>query len=365
MSNTYMFTGFPGYLASAIIEDIFRNDVPIQKIYLLHLPATKKQALEQLTNWHNDSSMAIEKIELIEGDISKPELGLSNEQSQKLQQEVTHFFHLAALYDLATPLTPAWMVNVQGTREVQQWLVPCGRLVRYIYFSTAYVSGNRVGCVYETELQHNEGFKNHYEYTKYEAERLVVPFQDMIPTTIIRPGIVVGHTESGVTAKFDGPYFILNMLEVLKKSPVLPFFGKGEARVNLVPQDYVIRATTCLAHHPDSQGKTYHLTDPNPYMAREIYECLSHVYADKRPRFTVPISLAKQSLRMGALRKSLGIQRESLDYFLSGAEYDSSLTQKDLYGSGIFCPDFFSYVDVLVAYYRNNKEDRTKHVSLL
>lgn len=365
MSNTYLFTGFPGYLASALIEDLFRNRNSIEKLYLLHLPSMEKQAKKQIETWRTVQGVNTGKIELVPGDITQEGLGLSSATSMQLLQEVTHVFHLAALYDLAVPLMPAWKVNVQGTREVNCWLSQCLHLERYIYFSTAYVSGKREGTVYEKDLAHGKGFKNHYEYTKHEAEYLVHRMCKKIPTTIIRPGIVVGHTKSGATAKFDGPYFILNLVEALRSLPVLPYFGKGTARVNLVPQDYVIEATNYLAHHPESSGKTYHLTDPNPYTAKEIYEQLSYVYADKHPRFSLPLSLANQSLKFRSLRKVLGIQREALDYFLCSADYDNHQAEMDLAASGIFCPDFFSYTDALVDYYREKRGDPSKHVSIL
>ncbi|WP_167449559.1 SDR family oxidoreductase [Halobacillus trueperi] len=365
MSNTYLFTGFPGYLASALIEGLFRNRNSIEKLYLLHLPSMEKEAKKQIEAWETVNGVNTGKIELVPGDITQKGLGLSSATSMQLLQEVTHVFHLAALYDLAVPLMPAWKVNVQGTREVNRWLSQCQHLERYIYFSTAYVSGKREGTVYEKDLAHGKGFKNHYEYTKHEAENLVHRMCKEIPTTIIRPGIVVGHTKSGVTAKFDGPYFILNLVEALRSLPVLPFFGKGTARVNLVPQDYVIEATNYLAHHPESSGKTYHLTDPNPYTAKEIYEQLSYVYADKHPRFTLPLGLANQSLKLRPLRKVLGIQREALDYFLCSAYYDNHQAEMDLAASGIFCPDFFSYTGALVDYYREKRGDPSKHVSIL
>lgn len=63
-----------------------------------------------------------------------------------------------------------------------------------MYFSTAYVSGNRTGLIRETELQMGQQFKNHYEETKYKAEVLVQELKD-VPYTIIRPGITVGNSK--------------------------------------------------------------------------------------------------------------------------------------------------------------------------
>ena len=69
----------------------------------------------------------------------------------------------------------------------------------------------------------------------------------MSAVTIIRPGIVRGHSETGKTIKFDGPYFFMNMIDRLKWMPIIPYVGKTKACINVVPIDYIINATVFLA----------------------------------------------------------------------------------------------------------------------
>ncbi|MCA1012925.1 SDR family oxidoreductase [Halobacillus halophilus] len=365
MANTYVCTGFPGYLASNIVEELFFEGYPVDKIYLIHLPEMKELAEQRVKELAKEIYVDRQKIELVPGDITKPGLGLDPSLRAKLERETTHFFHLAALYDLAVSLTKAWRVNVQGTREVNHWLRSFLKLQRYLYFSSAYISGKREGKIYEDELTHQEGFKNHYEYTKYEAEKLVESEKEHLPITIIRPGIVVGHSRTGETLKFDGPYFVLNMLDRFRALPVIPQFGKGDAKVNLVPQDYVIKGSIYLVHIQKSKGKTYHLTDPDPYTAREIYQLFSDTYLERRPMLSLPGAMANQGLQIRSIRKKLGIQKEAMDYFLTKSDYDSTEAQNDLQGSSITCPDLTSYVQTLIDYYGRHKHDQRKHTSLL
>ncbi|MFD4815488.1 SDR family oxidoreductase [Peribacillus butanolivorans] len=108
-----------------------------------------------------------------------------------------------------------------------------------------------------------KSFKNHYERTKFDAELLVEELKKEVPITIIRPGIVKGHSQTGQTIKFDGLYFILNFLDRLSFLPLFPYISsERETVVNLVPIDYIIQATAYLALYKESAGKTYHLTDP-------------------------------------------------------------------------------------------------------
>ena len=56
------------------------------------------------------------------------------------------------------------------------------------------MAGDRKGVVYEHELSFGQGFKNHYESTKFQAELWVRERMDRVPTTIYRPAIVVGDS---------------------------------------------------------------------------------------------------------------------------------------------------------------------------
>ncbi|RWZ52267.1 NAD-dependent epimerase/dehydratase family protein [Halobacillus fulvus] len=363
MANTYGVTGFPGYLATELLKELFRQGYPVDHIYLIHEASMKEKAAAQLKKM--DDWIDSEKVTLVQGDITEPQLGIAPKTFVEMQKTVTHFWHLAALYDLAVSLPASWRVNVHGTRKVNEALGSFSNLKRYLYFSTAYVSGKREGTIKEQELGHQEGFKNHYEYTKYEAEVLVEQRKADLPVTIIRPGIVVGHSKTGETAKFDGPYSILNALHQFASLPVLPYIGAGTAKVNLVPQDYVIQASIYLTHHDKGIGQTYHLTDPSPYQARDIYNMFADYLLTKTPRGTVPIAVARQALQVSSVRKWLGIQKQALDYFLCESEYDASNATLDLKGAGIYCPDFADYYPVLIDYYEAHRHERDKHVSIL
>jgi nucleoside-diphosphate-sugar epimerase len=274
LGKGYFFTGFPGFIGNQLIREVLKRNNLNGTVYVLVLPDMVDKANKEITAIMSECGLDASSFKIIVGDITKPFLSITPEEQEILQKDVTHVYHLAAIYDLAVPRDIAQKVNVNGTENVNEWVKRLQNIERYIYFSTAYVVGNREGTLYETELNAPEGFKNHYEETKYEAEVLVEKLKTEVPTTIIRPGIVKGHSHTGETIKFDGPYFIMNFLDRLKFLPLIPRLGKGEAFVNLVPIDYIIQATTYLSHLNKAAGKTYHLTDPHPYRASEIYEIM-------------------------------------------------------------------------------------------
>ncbi|MRG87229.1 NAD-dependent epimerase/dehydratase family protein [Salinibacillus xinjiangensis] len=364
MGNVYFFSGYPGYLATYLIKRIFQAEYPVQHIYALVLPSMMQDAEKSLKNLLNDTGIDEGKITLVEGDITQENLGLEHDSIRLLQDSVTHVFHLAAIYDLAVPFEPAQKVNVFGTKNMNDFVLSLTNLERYIYFSTAYVAGKRQGVIYEDELEHDKGFNNHYEKTKYEAEKLLEELESDIPITIIRPGIVVGHSETGETLKFDGPYFVLNFIRHLRFMPILPYFGNLDAKVNLVPLDYIIEATVFFAHDTSKESQTYHLTDPSPYTARELYSMFMQEYLGRKPRGRVPLKSAEMLLSIPFFRKWLQTEKQVLDYFTDQCEYDCRNAQKGLENSTISCPDFKSIIPNLVKYYREHEKNEEKHVKI-
>lgn len=362
MSNNYFFTGFPGFIATSLIRQIIKEHHAIERISLLVQPDLLHRAQQEMDKITQEFNISSTIFTIIEGDITKSNLAISLPISRSLQKSVTHVFHLAAIYNLAVPHDIAYKVNVIGTHHVNQWVQQLNKLQRYIYFSTAYVSGTREGKIYETELRMNQTFKNHYESTKYEAEVLVEQIKNKVPTTIIRPGIVRGHSRTGETAKFDGVYFILNTLDKFKFSPLIPYLGKGRADGNFVPVDYIFDASIYLSHNSIGAGKTYHLTDPNPYPIKEVYRMLMEKYLNKKPIGIIPLSWVKHSLAITPLRKWLGVEKESTNYFTCLSYYDSTQAQNDLRDSGIICPDFSETIDAMVSYYSKHKEDADKRI---
>ena len=61
-----------------------------------------------------------------------------------------------------------------------------------------------------------------YHRTKYESERLVREGVEA-KTLVFRPGIVVGHSETGEMDKIDGPYYYFKLLQRLRHA--LPRVG--------------------------------------------------------------------------------------------------------------------------------------------
>ncbi|PKR77020.1 3-beta hydroxysteroid dehydrogenase [Halalkalibacillus sediminis] len=354
--NNYFFTGFPGFLATYIVKELVLSEHPVRHVQFLVLPNEYDLAQQRLEELKSINPKV--KYTIFSGDITKEQLGLSDDDYKQISEQTHYLFHLAAIYDLSVPYKPAFNVNVNGTIQINKLAVNCVELKKYIYFSTSYVSGKRSGRIFESELEHDTGFKNHYEETKYLAEKEVQRWMGELPISIIRPGIVVGHSETGETLKFDGPYYMLEMFRRIRNLPLIPYIGKGKAPINLVPVDYMIQSTLYLSHLKGRNSKVYQIADPSPSSSREIYRLFALHYLGKEPKGQIPSFIAKGSLSIPFARKMLGTQKQTVDYMDHYCVYDTTNTKSDLRGSGIEFPQISELVPTLVRYFREQTRDR-------
>src|SRR5215212_3567628 len=247
MAGLAFFTGFPGFIGKRLVARLLADDPELRIAALVesNMVDRARSAAADLAGG--------DRIEVLEGDIGDRKLGISKQDRDRLKSETTVAFHLAAIYNLAVPLKIAQRVNVDGTGNVLEFCAGCKQLSRLNYVSTAYVAGERHGVVYEHELILGQGFKNHYESTKFQAEVWVQEMLDRVPTTIYRPAIVVGDSKTGETQKFDGPYYMLRVISVAEQRHLpIPQFGRAEAPFNVVPVDFVVDALMAASAQPEA-----------------------------------------------------------------------------------------------------------------
>ncbi|RLQ97122.1 SDR family oxidoreductase [Falsibacillus albus] len=361
--GSYFITGFPGFLSAKLIEGIFKRDKN-SRVNLLYIASMSVRARREREELINSLGLEDSQIKLFQGDITKEQMGLNKDAWELLTEETAYVWHLAAIYDLAVERNLAYEINVVGTKNVNTFAESCVNIIRYIYFSTAYVAGKRTGKLKEDELIKPVAFHNFYEETKYEAETMVEALKEDVPITIIRPGIVKGDSSTGETKKFDGPYFIMNMLFRLRYLPFIPSIKGSKAVVNLVPVDYVIKAVLYLSHEPVGLNRTYHLTDPKPYDVSAVYTEMMKQLIQRKPFGSIPIKLLSIILSQSSIRRFLGVEKEALDYFIWEGHFDCSNTLEDLNGTDIICPDLMQGLPNMVHFYLNNKDRQEYHINI-
>ena len=272
---------------------------------------------------------------------------------------VVEIFHLAAVYDLSVPRDLGMRVNVEGTRHLLDFAARCGRLERLQYVSTCYVSGRYPGTFLEAQLQEGQRFNNFYEETKHLAEVEVrARMAGGLPATIYRPSIVVGDSATGVTQKYDGPYYVLQwLLRVPWRVVPLPTVGDLQAELNVVPRDFVVSAIAHLSGAAAARGKTYQLADPRPLRVAEMLRALEGATGKRILRVPLPTGVAKAAIaHVPGVYRLLRIPRAAIDYFVHPTHYDTRNAQADLAGTGISPPPFASYAERLATFARAHPE---------
>jgi thioester reductase-like protein len=264
--DVVLLTGYPSMLARAVAAEILRTD-PEARLFAV----VRKKFFEEAQSMVDElPSGQRDHVELIEGDAAAIDFGLSGREYRALASEVTRVHHCAQVTYLGVDRKTAENVNVGGTREAVEFAGTCRRLAGLVFHSTAHVAGDREGLVREDDLKAGQAFRTMVEETRARAEKLVRGAMGHMPVTILRPATIVGDSATGEVDRFDGPYLLILLVVTTPPDLALPLPGRGDELLNLVPIDWVARASVAIGGDARATGRTFHLVDAQPLTARRV-----------------------------------------------------------------------------------------------
>jgi thioester reductase-like protein len=85
-----------------------------------------------------------ERLEVVEGDLCEPDLGLAPALARRLRRDLDLFIHCAGLVDFNPDLRKALASNVDATTRVADFVQSCDR-AGLLHISTCYVAGKQYG----------------------------------------------------------------------------------------------------------------------------------------------------------------------------------------------------------------------------
>src|SRR5919108_551583 len=279
---SYFVTGATGFIGRNLVEQLLERE---GLIYVLVREGSRGRLEELRSRWGADEGRIVPVI----GDLSQEKLGCEDQISE-LKGEIDHFFHLAAIYDMTADAESQRVANVEGTREAVK-LAEALEAKRFHMVSSIAAAGLYKGTFTEDMFEEAEHVDNHpYFQTKHESEA-VVREESNVPWRVYRPGIVVGHSETGEMDKIDGPYYFFKLLQKLRHAlpEWFPLAGPEGGQTNFVPVDFVARAMDHIGHLPDEDlpGDTFHLVNPEPMsVGQGLNEFAKAAHA---PRFAMRI----------------------------------------------------------------------------
>ncbi|EAT41108.1 AAEL007220-PA [Aedes aegypti] len=274
-------TGGTGFLGKLYIEKLIRCGV--SEILLLSRAKKGKTPMERLTSilssepvftrYQEDPELYHQKLKIIDGDVSKHQLAISNDDLSYIINSANIFLHAAADVRFDESLKESVETNIRGTSEILKIAEQAKALDVFIYVSTAFSQCNRDSIEERfypakfdpyklIELVENqadevsfevmgkkiiEQWPNTYAFTKSLAEEVVRRYTDKMPIAVIRPSIVTTTYSDPIPGWTDNIYGFNGVVVGAASGTLRIFHINNDYRADIIPADMVINATLAVA----------------------------------------------------------------------------------------------------------------------
>ncbi|XP_024226959.1 putative fatty acyl-CoA reductase CG5065 [Bombus impatiens] len=272
-------TGGSGFMGKVLIYKLLLSCHDLGNIYVLVRkkkdvdPQSRLKLMMQeipLKMIEEKHPEKLEKIILIPGDTTCKGLALSTADKQRLMDEVSVVFHMAANVKFDLTLKEAVTINTFGTKNVTDLVKQLPHLKSFIHVSTSYCHCNEPILeekYYPCDMDPEEiiemvntrpddflelmtptvlrGLPNTYSFSKALAEDLVQKCG--VPAGIARPSIVVAswkEPKPGWVDNLNGP---TGLMVAAGKGVVRSVLCNYDYKMNIIPCDIAINAIIVLA----------------------------------------------------------------------------------------------------------------------
>ncbi|XP_038052736.1 fatty acyl-CoA reductase 1-like isoform X2 [Patiria miniata] len=281
--KSILITGATGFIGKVLVEKLLRSCSALKTIYLLVRPKAGQTAVNRLhtitksrlfDRIREENPDVLDKLVTIEGDIMEPNLGISDEDVARLQEEVQIIYHSAATVRFDEKLGLSLKLNVGSVQKMLQLAQGMKKLEVFLHVSTAYANCDRKKIeevVYPppmdpyklmnaTEWMDEDMLAtitpkiignrpNTYTFTKALGEYVLLQEGGGLPICIVRPSIVgAGWKEPvpGWIDNFNGPsgLFIATGMGLLRS-----MLADSDAIADISPVDYVVNTLIAASWH--------------------------------------------------------------------------------------------------------------------
>lgn len=336
-------TGATGFLGAFLLEELLsRTEAEVRCLVRLrkgeHDPMAPMRAnLERYGLWAPERAG---RIVPVVGDLSAPLLGMPENTFDRLAWEVDVIFHAGAAVNLIYPYEALRPTNVGGTREVLRLACRGGaKPVHHVSTNGIFPPGAGV-CREDADLGAlADAREDGYGQSKWVAEKLVWEAAEHgLPVFVYRPGNVSGHSVTRASNPRDALGGVIVESLRIGYTPDIE-----DWRMEMTPVDFVCGAIRHIASDPANAGRVFHLADPDPVPANEVFPWLEAM-GYRLGRLSYPECL--EALREAPRREASG---DGFAGILPGAApdarelwdrnaYDDANTRAALSGSGLHRP---------------------------
>eukprot|EP01102_Stenamoeba_stenopodia_P019503 TRINITY_DN7383_c0_g1_i4.p1 TRINITY_DN7383_c0_g1~~TRINITY_DN7383_c0_g1_i4.p1 ORF type:complete len:1213 (+),score=339.00 TRINITY_DN7383_c0_g1_i4:57-3641(+) len=243
-----LLTGCTGYIGIHLLAYLLESPMKPSSIHCLVRASSKQEGIERIKKkfkefelpYHDEAYDSI--IQIVNGDLAKPWLGLNEETFVELAKQTNYVYHVGAWVNGVFDYRTLKDANVEGTKWIIQ-LAVTERLKPIHYVSTISVLNDRVsGAEDHLSKKDKVAYMSGYAQSKWVAERLVHKANKLgLPAIITRPATIVANSQSGCANWEDFTHRIILSYLQTKSFPDLlvnPEYEKlGKQKLNWVPVD--------------------------------------------------------------------------------------------------------------------------------
>ncbi|MEM9460814.1 MAG: amino acid adenylation domain-containing protein [Myxococcota bacterium] len=332
-------TGATGFVGAYLLRELL--DRGSQEIHCLvradSVEHAKERMVKNMKRWGVWKEGLAERLFPVLGDLTKHQLGLSDQAFGELGQTMDSIIHSGAMVQFLYPYQVLKPINVTGTQEIIR-LAMAQKLKPIHYISTAAVfpMGAHRTFSEDSSIEQDLFLNLAYDETKWVAEQLLKQAEERgLPVTIYRMGEICGHSETGQSVTEHSVYAFMKGCIQLKTFPYI------EMLFDIAPVDYIAKSVAHITLHPESaDGNVFHLNNPTPIPILDMYKWFRDVgyefevieWTQWRDRL-----VSHDKLTQNALYPFVGLVEDFTVLNSEFPRYDSRRTQKSLEGSGITC----------------------------
>lgn len=296
-NRSILITGGSGFIGKVLIEKLLRTCPKVRRIFVLIRPKWNKQPSERLQELLEAplfdavrTPELISKVHVVEGDVTRPNLGMSEQNLLRIMNEVSVIYHSAATVKFDEPLKQSVAINIAGTKNMIDVCRKIPQLAALVHVSTAYANCDQQEVdehVYPMEMCPEKLIEianwldqdtlqelkakllaarpNTYTYTKALAEWLLVKSARDLPIAICRPSIVAASWREPFSGWIDNVNGPTGVILGTGKGLVRTMFAQPDCVADLIPVDTVINLIITLGWFASVYRNHRHqLTDSAP-----------------------------------------------------------------------------------------------------
>ncbi len=323
--RTIFLTGGTGFIGRQLVEELLKEDV---MLFLLVRSKGKARRIFQEKGILNEAAM-----HFIEGDLTKTDLGLRDEDKDRVSNTDV-IIHAGGQMDIQATKEEAISVFLNGAKHISEFakrihqLKGLQQFIHVVGYMTPFDDENSKVEIDVFNAGHDYlKIKNPYERTKFLADLYIRQQASAIgyPLSVINPPTVVGSSKTGSTEQVAG----LGLLVASMRRGLMPVIPGGKGyKLPLISNDELGKFIVQVLKQEQSSIQTYTLVqdqqlDPD---ISELLGVMSESMNMAAPKISVPIRFMKAVMKSG-LSKITKIPSDGLN-FITNRTFSNNLSKK-------------------------------------